>query len=57
MILITHRLQDLFRVCDRLCVMYEGTLRADLDARSTSLERLVSEIVAHDTEEKEGRRR
>ncbi|MEU7692697.1 ATP-binding cassette domain-containing protein [Microbispora hainanensis] len=56
-ILITHRLQDLFRVCDRLCVMYEGTLRADLDARSTSLERLVSEIVAHDEEDKEGRRR
>ncbi|MFE3451946.1 ATP-binding cassette domain-containing protein [Nonomuraea sp. NPDC059194] len=47
-ILITHRLQDLFEVCDRLCVMYEGTLRADLDARSTSLERLVTEIVGHD---------
>jgi simple sugar transport system ATP-binding protein len=44
-ILITHRLQDLFRVCDRLCVMYEGTLRADLDARATSLETLVQEIV------------
>lgn len=44
-ILITHRLQDLFRVCDRLCVMYEGTLRADLDARTTSLETLVQEIV------------
>jgi len=46
-ILITHRLQDLFEVCDRLCVMYEGTLRADLDARTTSLERLVAEIVGH----------
>ncbi|NDL59097.1 ATP-binding cassette domain-containing protein [Phytoactinopolyspora mesophila] len=44
-ILITHRLQDLFEVCDRLCVMYEGTLRADLDARTTSLESLVEEIV------------
>lgn len=44
-ILITHRLQDLFEVCDRLCVMYEGTLRADLDARATSLESLVEEIV------------
>jgi simple sugar transport system ATP-binding protein len=44
-ILITHRLQDLFEVCDRLCVMYEGTLRADLDARSTTLETLVQEIV------------
>lgn len=44
-ILITHRLQDLFQVCDRLCVMYEGTLRADLSARTTSLETLVQEIV------------
>jgi simple sugar transport system ATP-binding protein len=44
-ILITHRLQDLFEVCDRLCVMYEGTLRADLDAHSTTLETLVQEIV------------
>lgn len=44
-ILITHRLQDLFEVCDRLCVMYEGTLRADLDAATTSLETLVQEIV------------
>ncbi|WP_166355457.1 ATP-binding cassette domain-containing protein [Phytoactinopolyspora limicola] len=44
-ILITHRLQDLFEVCDRLCVMYEGTLRADLDAHTTSLEALVEEIV------------
>ncbi|MFJ2028843.1 ATP-binding cassette domain-containing protein [Streptosporangium sp. NPDC087985] len=50
-ILITHRLQDLFRVCDRLSVMYEGTLRADLDARETSLEQLVSEIVAHELPE------
>ncbi len=44
-ILITHRLQDLFEVCDRLCVMYEGTLRADLTAEGTSLETLVQEIV------------
>jgi simple sugar transport system ATP-binding protein len=44
-VLITHRLQDLFEVCDRLCVMYEGTLRADMDARTTSLEHLVEEIV------------
>ena len=24
-ILITHRLQDIFRVCDRVMVLYEGT--------------------------------
>lgn len=44
-ILITHRLQDLFEVCDRLCVMYEGTVASNLDARSTSLETLVEHIV------------
>lgn len=44
-ILITHRLQDLFEVCDRFCVMYEGTLRADLSAKEATLETLVNEIV------------
>ena len=44
-ILITHRLQDLFRVCGRLTVMYEGTVRADLDAASTSLDELVAQRV------------
>ena len=45
-ILITHRLQDLFTVCDDLAVMYEGTMRAMLNARETSLEELVRHIVA-----------
>ncbi|GAA1169735.1 ATP-binding cassette domain-containing protein [Ornithinimicrobium humiphilum] len=44
-ILITHRLQDLFEVCDRLCVMYEGSVSSNLDARTTSLEVLVEHIV------------
>ncbi|MCL4078297.1 ATP-binding cassette domain-containing protein [Coriobacteriia bacterium Es71-Z0120] len=44
-ILITHRLQDLFSVCDRLCVMFEGTMVAELDAKAASLEELVTEIV------------
>ncbi|MDI6692166.1 MAG: ATP-binding cassette domain-containing protein [Anaerosomatales bacterium] len=44
-ILITHRLQDLFTVCDRLCVMFEGTMVAELDAKSATLEELVAEIV------------
>jgi simple sugar transport system ATP-binding protein len=48
-ILVTHRLQDLFEVCDRLCVMYEGELAADLDAATTSLETLVSSIVGERT--------
>lgn len=52
-ILITHRLQDLFRVCDRIAVMYEGTKVAERDIASTNLEELVRLIVGdtafHDT--------
>ena len=48
-VLITHRLQDLFRVCDRIAVMYEGTKVAERDIASTDLEELVRLIVG-DTE-------
>ena len=44
-ILITHRLQDLFRVCDRIAVMYEGTKVAERQINDTSLEDLVKLIV------------
>lgn len=44
-ILITHRLQDLFRVCDRIAVMYEGTKVAERPIGETSLEDLVKLIV------------
>jgi simple sugar transport system ATP-binding protein len=44
-ILITHRLQDLFRVCDRIAVMYEGTKVAERAINDTSLEDLVRLIV------------
>lgn len=44
-ILITHRLQDLFRVCDRIAVMYEGTKVAERQIGDTSLEDLVKLIV------------
>ncbi|MBS1302616.1 ATP-binding cassette domain-containing protein [Loktanella sp. SALINAS62] len=44
-ILITHRLQDLFRVCDKIAVMYEGTKVAERDISNTSLEDLVKLIV------------
>ena len=50
MILITHRLQDLFKVCDRIAVMYEGTNVADLDTSSTSMEQLVQAIVGGGSE-------
>ena len=38
-VLITHRLQDLFRVCDRIAVMYEGSR-----SRSAGLARPISRI-------------
>lgn len=44
-ILITHRLQDLFRVCDRIAVMYEGTKVAERRIGETNLEDIVKLIV------------
>ncbi|SNB71437.1 monosaccharide ABC transporter ATP-binding protein, CUT2 family [Arboricoccus pini] len=44
-VLITHRLQDLFRVCDRIAVMYEGTKVAERAIGQTNLEDLVRLIV------------
>ncbi|MBW3634632.1 MAG: ATP-binding cassette domain-containing protein [Chloroflexi bacterium] len=40
-ILITHRMQDLFEVCDRLLIMYEGTDIARLTTKNTTLEEIV----------------
>jgi simple sugar transport system ATP-binding protein len=47
-ILITHRLQDLFEVCDRITVMYEGRSVADRPASELDLETLVSLITRSD---------
>lgn len=44
-VLITHRLQDLFRVCDRIAVMYEGTKVAERRIAETDLQDLVQLIV------------
>jgi simple sugar transport system ATP-binding protein len=44
-VLITHRLQDLFRVCDRVAVMYEGVKVAERPIQETSLEDIVRLIV------------
>lgn len=44
-VLITHRLQDLFRVCDRIAVMYEGLKVAERRIQETNLEDLVRLIV------------
>lgn len=44
-VLITHRLQDLFRVCDRIVVMYEGLKVAERRTAETDLTELVELIV------------
>ncbi len=44
-VLVTHRLQDLFRVCDRIAVMYEGTKVAERRIGETNLEEVVQLIV------------
>jgi simple sugar transport system ATP-binding protein len=44
-VLITHRLQDLFRVCDRVAVMYEGVKVAERAIQDTNLEDIVRLIV------------
>lgn len=44
-VLVTHRMQDLFRVCDRVAVMYEGTKVAERAIGETNLQELVDLIV------------
>jgi simple sugar transport system ATP-binding protein len=43
-ILVTHRLQDLFRVCDRITVMYEGESVDDVPISELDIEKLVALI-------------
>ena len=40
-VFITHRLQDVFRACDRIAILYEGTLCAQRRVEDTSLEEIV----------------
>jgi ribose transport system ATP-binding protein len=44
-VLISHRLQDVLEVCDRVVVLYEGRRVADLRADATSLDEVVTYIV------------
>jgi simple sugar transport system ATP-binding protein len=44
-VLVTHRLQDLFRVCDRIAFMYEGSKVAERLIGETNLEEVVQLIV------------
>jgi ribose transport system ATP-binding protein len=41
-VLITHRLQDVFRACDRIVILYEGSLRAQRQTAQTSLDEVVN---------------
>lgn len=43
-ILITHRMQDLFEVCDRLTVMYDGRTVGELVTADTTLDEIVRYI-------------
>ena len=45
-ILITHRLQDIFKVCDRIMVLYEGRNVVERKINETDLSEIVSLIVA-----------
>ena len=45
-IVITHRLKDIFKVCDRVMVMYEGRKVADKLINETTLQDLVELIVS-----------
>jgi len=49
-ILITHRLQDLFEVCERITVMYEGRTVDDRPANELDIETLVALITRSGTE-------
>ncbi|KAA9150181.1 sugar ABC transporter ATP-binding protein [Amycolatopsis acidicola] len=50
-ILITHRLQDLFEVCDRITVMYEGRSVEDEAVADLDIETLVAMITRANSEE------
>jgi simple sugar transport system ATP-binding protein len=49
-ILITHRLQDIFRVCDRVTAMYEGKSVDDRPIGDLNIEKLVAMITRSEAE-------
>ncbi|MCM2502711.1 ATP-binding cassette domain-containing protein [Aureimonas altamirensis] len=55
-ILITHRLQDLFLVCDRIQVMYEGRAIAERRVEDTNVEEVVNLIVGRKFDARSARR-
>jgi len=55
-VLITHRLQDLFLVCDRIQVMYEGRSVAERQIEDTNIEEVVDLIVGRKFSARSARR-
>jgi simple sugar transport system ATP-binding protein len=49
-VLVTHRLQDLFRVCDRIAFMYEGRKVAERQMAETNLDEIVRLIVGGESQ-------
>ena len=50
-ILISHRLNDIFEVCERICVLRHGRIVASLRKKDTSMNEVVSYIVGADDED------
>ncbi len=53
-ILISHRLNDIFAVCERICVLRHGKIAASLNKEETSMNEVVSHIVGADEEDGNG---
>ncbi len=47
-ILISHRLQEIMEVCDRVSVMYRGKIIAELDTKNTNIQEIVTYMVGGD---------
>jgi len=52
-VLISHRLQDVMEVADKIMIMYEGEKVAEISVRETTLEELIRLIVRESPESKE----
>lgn len=48
-ILITHRLQDLYEVADKFVVLFEGQITKELEPADTSIEKLIESMMGGDT--------
>jgi len=47
-ILISHRLQEIMEVCNRVSVMYRGKIIAELDTENTNIQEIVTYMVGGD---------